>query len=51
VPKSAEIGIDKDENFEDFITLNKIENNIKLIERSLLKEDAKDFEKRPIVIE
>ena len=28
VPGSQEIGIDKDENYEDFITLYKIERNM-----------------------
>ena len=48
---SPPTGIDKDETFEDFVTLNKIKGNMDFIEKELLKEDAKDFEKRPIVIE
>lgn len=51
MPGSSETGIDKDENFEDFITLNKIEDNLETIYESLLKVDAKPFEKKPIVIE
>ena len=51
VPDSTEIGIDKDENFEDFITLSKIENNLDEIYKCLLKVDAEPFEKKPIVIE
>jgi len=51
VPNSTEIGIDKDENFEDFITLSKIENNLETIYESLLRVNAEAFEKKPIVIE
>jgi len=51
VPNSTEIGIDKDENFEDFITLSKIEKNLDTIYECLLRVNAEPFEKKPIVIE
>jgi len=51
VPNSDEIGIDKDENYEDFITLSIIEDNLDTIHERLLRVNAKPYEKKPIVIE
>jgi len=36
VPYSPNTGIDKDETFEDFVTLNKIEGNMEFIKKELL---------------